>query len=133
MGNGKADNEGIANEMNGQPLITDLSRREKTMRTTLEKSYGPTKSSRDNLPEQTNYADNGCEVSRSCLDCPLPRCKHDDPTWYQHYRRQGRDLAVVLAFRQERLSVFEVAQRFNVSPRTVHRAIRRVQSPMAVA
>lgn len=84
----------------------------------------------DGLPEQTYYADSGCEVSRSCLDCPLPKCKYDDPTWYQRYRRQGRDREVAAAYQEGRLSVFQVAQRFNVSPRTVHRAISRLKTPV---
>lgn len=28
------------------------------------------------------YHDTGCELSTSCLDCPLPRCKHDEPEKY---------------------------------------------------
>jgi hypothetical protein len=87
----------------------------------------------DGLPEQTHYADNGCEVSSSCLHCPLPKCKYDDPAWYQAYRRQARDLQVAAAYREEGLSVFQVARRFNVSPRTVHRAIRRAQAPVVVS
>ena len=91
-----------------------------------------TEPSVDGLPEQMNYADSGCEVSSSCLNCPLPKCKYDDPTWYQTYRRQGRDLQVVAAYREAR-SVFQVAARLNVSPRTVHRALRRAQTPAAVS
>lgn len=87
----------------------------------------------DGLPEQMHYADNGCEASASCLTCPLPRCKFDDPVWYQSYRREGRDLQVLEAYRNKGLSVFEVATRFKVSPRTVHRALRRVEAPVIVA
>ena len=83
----------------------------------------------DGLPEQMHFADTGCEVSVSCLICPLPQCKFDDPAWYQAYRRQGRDLELLEAYRGEGLSVFEVAKRFDVSPRTVHRALRRVEAP----
>ena len=86
----------------------------------------------DGLPEQMHYADTGCEVSISCLICPLPRCKFDDPVWYQSYRREGRDLQLIGA-RHEGLSVFQVAERFSVSPRTVHRALRRTQAPAAIA
>ena len=25
--------------------------------------------------------DRGCELSRSCLRCPLPICKYDQPDW----------------------------------------------------
>ena len=86
----------------------------------------------DGLPELMHYADTGCEVSVSCLVCPLPQCKYDDPAWYQAYKRQGRDVQVLSAYQQEGLSVFEVARRFNVSPRTVHRALKRVRAPLAV-
>lgn len=86
----------------------------------------------DGLPEQQHYPDTGCEVSMSCLTCPLPQCKFDDPAWYKTYRRQERDLEYLLAHIQEGLSVFEIAGRFRVSPRTVHRAIRRIEgSPLA--
>jgi hypothetical protein len=87
----------------------------------------------DGLPEQVHYVDRGCEVSMTCLDCPLPRCKYDDPTWYRDLRRQGRDLELVGACHQEGLSVFEVARRYHLSPRTVHRALRRTREPASVA
>ena len=31
------------------------------------------------LPERYPYRDEGCEVSPSCLKCPLPQCKYDEP------------------------------------------------------
>ncbi len=86
----------------------------------------------DGLPEQQSYADTGCEVSGACLSCPLPQCKFDDPAWYREFRRQTRDLEYFLAQKLEGLSVFEIARRCRVSPRTVHRGIRRVQdTPLA--
>ena len=85
----------------------------------------------DGLPEQMHYADTGCEVALTCLACPLPQCKYDDPAWYQAYRRHGRDIEVVDAYRTEGLSVFEVAKRFNLSPRTVHRSLRRMEQPFS--
>ena len=30
-----------------------------------------------------SYQDNGCDESPTCLACPLPTCKHDDPAAYQ--------------------------------------------------
>ena len=36
----------------------------------------------DAMPEFYHYEDTGCEVSSSCLDCPLPQCKYDDPAWF---------------------------------------------------
>lgn len=34
---------------------------------------------RDGLPENTRYRDDGCNLSPSCLRCPLPQCKYDPP------------------------------------------------------
>ena len=42
----------------------------------------------DLQPESYAYRDNGCAVARSCLRCPLPRCKYDDPN---ERRREARD------------------------------------------
>jgi hypothetical protein len=86
----------------------------------------------DGLPEQTHYADTGCEVSGTCLACPLPQCKFDNLSWYRTYRREGRDLEFQEAHDSEKLSVFEIAKRFHISPRTVHRALRRLQNPLVV-
>jgi AraC-like DNA-binding protein len=87
----------------------------------------------DALPEQMAYQDTGCEVSRSCLHCPLPICKYDDPVWYQQYRRHGRDLQVLEVYKREGGDVTTLAERFGVSPRTIHRALRRVQAPATLS
>lgn len=34
--------------------------------------------------------DSDCEVSPSCLNCPLLMCKHDDPLWYKDWKRQQK-------------------------------------------
>ena len=87
----------------------------------------------DTLPEDQSYVDNGCEASASCLECPLPQCKFDDPAWYRAYCRRGRDLEFLSAQQLEGLSVFEIAYRYGVSPRTVHRGIRRVENSAEAA
>ena len=71
------------------------------------------------------YRDDGCEISRSCLSCPLPQCKYDDPRWYMEERRKERDRRVLETKEREKLSVSEVARRFELSPRTVFRILRR--------
>ena len=68
--------------------------------------------------------DTGCEVSPSCLTCPLPQCKYDDPQWYRTYLYQGRD-EQIMAYRGEGHSIQEACSRFSVSPRTVARARTR--------
>lgn len=29
------------------------------------------------LPEEVDYRDTGCDISPSCLRCPLPTCRYD--------------------------------------------------------
>ena len=78
----------------------------------------------DTLPEHSTYRDGGCEVCKSCLECPLPMCRYDDPGWLQRESRRSRDEAILRARREEGLAVPVVATRFGVSTRTVHRIIQ---------
>ncbi|MEK9676050.1 MAG: helix-turn-helix domain-containing protein [Chloroflexota bacterium] len=78
----------------------------------------------DTLPENTRYKDDGCDVSQSCLDCPLSLCKYDDPGWLQRESRRTRD-DEVYRLRQEKVSVAEISERFGISTRTVHRIVQR--------
>ncbi len=79
----------------------------------------------DDAAEFYHYEDTGCEASDSCLDCPLPKCKYDDPAWYQRNRRLARDFRIVQVMQQESLSVEETAERFSVTVRTVFRIVQR--------
>ena len=79
----------------------------------------------DDASEFYHYEDTGCEVSDSCLDCPLPMCRYDDPAWYNRNRRLARDFRIVRAMQQESLSVEETAARFSITARTVFRIIQR--------
>ena len=79
----------------------------------------------DDASEFYHYEDTGCEASDSCLDCPLPRCRYDDPAWYQRNRRLARDFRIMRAMQQESLTIEETAERFSVTVRTVFRIIQR--------
>ena len=79
----------------------------------------------DAVPEFYHYEDTGCEVSPSCLNCPLPQCKYDDPDWFQRHRRFARDLRMWSTIQLEGLSAQEAADRFSVTVRTVFRIIQR--------
>ena len=79
----------------------------------------------DDASEFYHYEDTGCEVSDSCLDCPLPMCRYDDPAWYHRNRRLARDFRIVRAMQHESLSVEETAARFSITARTVFRVIQR--------
>ena len=79
----------------------------------------------DVVPENYPYRDDGCEVSPSCLRCPLPQCKYDDPGWFQREKRKERDEEVISAMYKQKLSVSEAAARFDISQRTIFRILRR--------
>ena len=74
-----------------------------------------------------HYQDRGCGVSESCLTCPLPQCRYDDPGAYAEYQRRLRDQPIRNAVLVEGLTVEEAAQRFSVTVRTVFRVIQRTK------
>jgi hypothetical protein len=84
----------------------------------------------DTTPEFYHYEDTGCQISDSCLNCPLPRCKHDDPVWFQRNRRLARDFNVLMAIRMEQLTIEEASERFSVTERTIFRILRRCRDSM---
>lgn len=77
----------------------------------------------DTLPEYFPYRDDGCEVSPTCLRCPLPRCKYDDPGCLARARRDLRDQQVLDARHSGDVTINELARRFGLSVRTVHRIV----------
>ena len=85
---------------------------------------------RNREPAIDHYADTGCEVARTCLECPLSRCKFDDMAWFTTYRRLARDFRVAAAIHSEGLSVQDAAHRFSVTPRTIFRILNRCRRAM---
>ena len=79
----------------------------------------------DLLPEHCHYQDAGCEMAKSCLDCPLPRCIYDTPRGKQVLLKQKRNGEITRLFREEARSISELAQLFAVSTRTVQRILKR--------
>lgn len=85
----------------------------------------------DDPSEFDHYADNGCEASDTCLDCPLPQCKYDDPVWYRRNRRLAHDFRIVHVMQQEALTIEQTAERFAVTPRTIFRIMQRCREAIA--
>ena len=79
----------------------------------------------DAVPESYPYRDDGCEIAPSCLRCPLPQCKYDDPGWLRRQQRDQRDREVLTEILERRLSVAQVSARFALSQRTVFRILKR--------
>lgn len=73
------------------------------------------------------HRDDGCEVAPSCLRCPLPQCKYDDPTVYHLWLQESRDRKVIQVKRAENLTLAQLAQHFEVSERTIQRILARAR------
>jgi len=79
----------------------------------------------DPLPDYFNYSDEGCALSPSCLECPLPRCRHDEQPGGVRAATRLRDRALLQRRALSGSSVAELAASFGISKRTVQRIIRR--------
>ena len=75
-------------------------------------------------PKSACLPDTGCEVSPTCLDCPLSQCKLDDPDWYRYWLLRTKHLAISQAIERDGLTVESAASRFGVTTRTIRRARR---------
>jgi Homeodomain-like domain-containing protein len=78
----------------------------------------------DALPEHTDYADTGCDLYPSCLRCPLPRCRYEDPGGAAAMLRNGRDASIVRLAEERGMSVDRLAEMFGLSRRTIFRVLR---------
>ena len=77
----------------------------------------------------TSYPDRGCEHSDSCLECPLPLCKHDMPhPTVKTAGRAERELIIAQEVIDQNLSYQEAAQRLGVTLRTVFRIMKRARA-----
>lgn len=82
----------------------------------------------DRLPDYSEYRDQGCDLSPSCLRCPLPKCRYDKQEGGKRVSKRLRDLEI---FRQRTASgrgVSELATEFDLSKRTIQRIIRRLSN-----
>ena len=79
---------------------------------------------RDPLPEYLDWRDDGCEVAPHCLQCPLPRCRYDEPGGLRGILNESRDAEVLMA-RARGQTIGQIAVRFGVSRRSVFRILSR--------
>jgi hypothetical protein len=84
----------------------------------------------DLLPEHCHYRDEGCELAESCLNCPFPECIYDEPGGKQRLLKGQRDTEIARLFSIEKRSVKELAQMFNLSVRTIQRALKKQVSKL---
>jgi hypothetical protein len=81
---------------------------------------------RDALPENTHYADTGCDLHPNCLTCPMVRCRYDEPGGARGLLSAERDRAIV-ALQREGEPIDAIATRFGVSRRTIFRVLARAK------
>ena len=91
----------------------------------MDELLPPSKASESDTAVRTEHCEyrprnEGCDLFPSCLRCPLPKCRYDNPG-----RQTGKELRnrEMVRLHKEGMEVRELAQRFGVSKRTVHRII----------
>lgn len=85
----------------------------------------PYQGGEDALPEESTYHDEGCELARACLSCPLPRCRYDDPGVRRNPLKNRRNHDIAHLRQAEGIGIGELAAKFGLSKRSVHRILRR--------
>jgi hypothetical protein len=81
-------------------------------------------------PEYCHYQDEGCELAESCLNCPFPECIYDEPGGKQRLLKEQRNAEIARLFGTGKKSVKELAQMFNLSVRTIQRALKKQGSKL---
>jgi hypothetical protein len=81
---------------------------------------------RDTTADRYLYQDQGCDVSPSCLRCPLERCVYDAPRAKRPSALEPLDDALRRR-RSEGATVRSLAKEFGMSRRSVFRSLARTR------
>ena len=86
-------------------------------------------------PEYCRYRDEGCELATAylgrqsrCSKCPFPKCIYEEPRGKQRWLKRLRDEEIVRQFTSGGKGIKELALIFNISQRTVQRALKRTRN-----
>jgi hypothetical protein len=79
-------------------------------------------------PEYCHYRDGGCEFADSCLKCRFPQCLYDQPGGRQRWLKELRNKEISRLFTNGDWGVNELAQLFDLSRRTIQRALKSTLS-----
>ena len=71
--------------------------------------------------------DDGCEYSKSCLDCPMALCKYDDPILDNSKSKNNRNM-IICNMKKANMTNKGIAEILNISTRTVHRVLSQENS-----
>ena len=75
-------------------------------------------------PEYCHYRDNGCDLADSCLNCPFSKCIYEEPGGRRRLLKGLRNKEMERLFSTEGKGIKELALFFDVSQRTVQRALK---------
>ena len=75
-------------------------------------------------PEYCHYRDEGCDLADSCLNCPFTGCIYDEPGGMQRWLKRLRAREMARLVTTEGKGIKELAVTFDVSQRTVQRALK---------
>ena len=70
------------------------------------------------------FYDDGCEYSKTCLECPLVLCKYDDPILDNSKSKNNRNM-IISNMKKTNMTNKEIAKTLNISTRTVHRVLNQ--------
>ena len=68
------------------------------------------------------FLDDGCEYSKSCLECPLTLCKYDDPILDNSKSKNNRNM-IITNMKKSNMTNKDIAETLGISTRTVHRVL----------
>lgn len=71
------------------------------------------------------FEDEGCELHPSCLNCPRPVCKHDEPHSYTKLHTHARRDKRIYELRMSGVPPAEIKRAYGVSFRHIQRVMQR--------
>tara|TARA_R110002020_G_scaffold58834_5_gene161171 strand:+ start:8751 stop:9182 length:432 start_codon:yes stop_codon:yes gene_type:complete len=77
-------------------------------------------------PRDYSYRDDGCEISAKCLECPLPKCRHDDPIFYNVYSNIAKHGFLIFDLMYSQASVKSLSKQYNITERQIFRIRKRL-------
>ena len=78
----------------------------------------------EDLPENCHYADEGCDLFYSCLNCPFPKCILDLPPGKQFVIKEWRETEII-RYANSGYSVQDITLAFHAGKTTIYRILNR--------
>ena len=74
----------------------------------------------------TSYTDDGCEVSPTCLTCPLAACRYDDNQFYRVWHRgRGARAQVLQQVQSGGIPLLQASGALGITVKSLKRALAK--------